>query len=189
MKKISPRAARRYAQTLFESYPIGEIESVSGALSGLSVAIAKNAQLTELLNNPKIRLEEREQVVRDLGALARPGDGVFANFLALLLENQRFNGISEIDETLAALVRELKALLQIEVVTANEIDSAEREGILANLKTAVGSAGVGGSLTVSWKVDPKLIGGVIFKLGDKILDGSVEGRYQKLRAELMGSAS
>jgi F-type H+-transporting ATPase subunit delta len=186
MKKISERVANRYARALASKYlsqngqpAIGELESVSIALNVIAAALEQNKSLVRVLGNPAVNLVSRQAVIADLANKVRLGDAQFNNFLALLVENKRILGLSEVSEVFATLVAELKKMLKIKIVSASTVDSTEQERVKATLEKEVGHA-----VQISWELDNSLMGGAIVRMGDRQLDGSVRGRLERMRAQL-----
>lgn len=180
MKKISPKAARKYAQALFESLHLSDLDTTAAALNSFALTLSKSKELLPLINNPAVRLESRVAVVSDIANRIKPGDAALANFVALLVENNRIAGLPEIATVFSRLVTQLKSLLQIEVVSANPIADGERTRLSGALQAQFGP-----KLVVNWSEDKSLVGGLLVKIGDKVLDSSIMGRYAKLRRELL----
>jgi F-type H+-transporting ATPase subunit delta len=104
----------------------------------------------------------------------------FANFLQLLVENDRFGYLPEIGQEFAAAVAQLKKSLALEVVSAFPLPSDERSSLETRIKGEFGAMA-----SISWSVDPLILGGLLIKAGDKLLDGSVGGSLERIRAELV----
>ena len=174
------KLAKRYAKALFELCDISNMEDVAQGLGLLGKCWHENVELKSLLRNPAVPERERKAVALDLAARVRPSDHNFANFLQLLIENDRFGYLPEIAQEFAASVAQLKKSLALEVVSAFVLPSDERGSLETRIKGEFGAMA-----SISWSVDPSILGGLLIKAGDKLLDGSVGGSLERIRAELI----
>jgi F-type H+-transporting ATPase subunit delta len=180
MARSPSKIARRYARALFESYEPQKVESALAALQKLSAAWESNAEMREILQNPGVSLAERMIAVEDITKLASHDDIYLGNFTKLLLENGRITLLPEVVSAFAQLVDILKKRLALEIVSAFELDQAERESIAARVKNDFG-----GMASIEWRTDSGLIGGLRIKAGDLLLDSSVAGALAELRESLV----
>lgn len=174
------RVAKRYAKALFDLCEISTLESVRDSLTALAQVWEQSAELRDAIKNPAFPVSERSQVLRDVAARVRSGDVVFSNFLVVLLENRRLAELSAIAANFTALVDALRHRLALEISSAFPIDESEKGELVAHIEREFGSMA-----TVAWDVRPELIGGLIVKAGDKMLDTSVSGALEGLREKLI----
>src|SRR5262245_58420234 len=97
------------------------------------------------------------------------------NFVNVLAANRRLNLIGDIRDQFEELRAEEDRLLDVEVVSAYELDGAERDRIIDALKKTHQK-----EVQLTEKVDPSLLGGAIVRAGDVVVDGTVRGRLEKL---------
>ena len=180
MKKSSLRLAKRYARALFELYDHELLEPVKAGIYALRDLWLDNADLREALTNPAYPYPQRMEVLREVAFHARPSDEIFANFMVLLLKNDRLYYIPEIAVAFASLVDELQSLLNVIVVSAFPLSDAEKGEIEGKMRTDYSPM-----VSVSWEVNPALVGGLVIKAGDLVFDGSVQGSLEKIRKSLM----
>jgi F-type H+-transporting ATPase subunit delta len=102
-----------------------------------------------------------------------------ANFFKLLLDRGRITAAADISLVYAGLLDEAKGITRAEVSSASPLSSEEVSGISEVLKKVAGQ-----EVQVEVKEDPSLIGGVVAKIGDLVLDGSVKSQLQSLRESL-----
>lgn len=178
MAKTPSKIAKRYARALFESFEPAKLEGVLSALQLLSNAWEGNESLRAVLLNPGIQVSERLAVMADLAKRAS-GEEFLSNFCQLLLENGRVALIPEVTTGFSTLLDLLKKRLALEVVSAFDIDSTEREQVLEQVRRDFG-----GLATIQWSVDPAIIGGLRIQAGDMLLDSSIAGALADLRANL-----
>ena len=172
--------ARRYARALFELYKPTELEAARDALSAVAVAWEGSIELRAAVLNPSRPLAGRVAVLRDIAAKAASGDQTLANFMAVLLENNRVSAIAEISKAFALHVDQLKKILSLEITSARPISDGEMNSLKAEIEKQYGSLS-----KIEWKVDAKLLGGAVVKAGDKVLDSSINGSLERLREELV----
>lgn len=171
--------ARPYARAAFE-YAAGANELAAwSAQLALAAAVAATGNMNKLLNSPSLTAQQQaEQFV------AVCGDEVsekVQNFIKVLAENKRLPLLSEI----SALFEEFKAnrekSVEVEVATAFELDAAIQEKLAKAL-----SGKLDREVNLHSFVDKKLLGGVVIRAADMVIDGSIRGRLNKL-AEAMNS--
>lgn len=171
--------ARPYAKAAFSAaVDSGEISAWSTALQTLAV-ISKADSVAELIASPSVSALDKAKTIADIA-----GDDCnegASNLLVVLAENDRFSLLSEISSQFELLRSEHEKSADVVVTSAFELSDAQQKALTEKL-TAKLSREV--SLTV--KVDSALIGGVIIKAGDLVIDGSVRGKLSKL-ADAMNS--
>jgi len=138
-------------------------------------------QLRSLLSNPEIESTTKGDVLAEIAAGA---DEEVVNFLRLIAEKGRTGELIEIAGELDALVAREKQILDVELTTATELTDTEFGRILGRIESASGR-----KVQATRKVDPDLIGGIVFQAGSMRLDASVRGRLERLRHDLTRSTS
>lgn len=179
MAKAEGRVAKRYARALFESSSPDKVEALRDALRNLSALWSESAELRAATLNPAIPASKREEIVGEVANVVLPNDKGFANFAKVLVSNRRLATLPQIAELFSLMVDELKKILSLEVASAFEISQDERSKIEERVKREFGALP-----KVSWRVDKSLLGGLVIKVGDKLLDSSIKGSLEKLRSEL-----
>ncbi len=180
MAKVQGRVAKRYARALFDTVSPDKLESLSQSLNTLSQTWEENLQLRAAVLNPAIPSHVREEIIADVANQIRAGDKEFSNFTQILLNNQRLSSLPQIAQLFSEMVDQLKKVLALEVTSAFDLGSDEKKSIEDRVKGEFGNVP-----KVSWKTDRSLIGGLIIKVGDKLLDSSVRGSLEKLKSELI----
>lgn len=179
MAKTPSKVAKRYARAIFESLEPAKLESAVSALNALTAAWSENENLRAALVHPGIILAERAAVVEALAKRVGNDDALIVNFAQLLLENGRIAILPEVSAAFSALVDLLKKRLALEITSAFEIENAEREQILEQVRRDFG-----GMASIQWGVDREIIGGLRIQAGDMLLDGSIAGALADLRESL-----
>jgi F-type H+-transporting ATPase subunit delta len=130
-----------------------------------------------LLRNPQLDPGTKADALEQLLGGA---DELVRNFLRVVAEKGRGAQIGEIIRELEALYAAEQAVLNVELTTAYELSDAEAKEIVSQIEKASGR-----TVAASRSVDPNLIGGIVLKAGTRLADGSVRGRLNRLRQELV----
>lgn len=171
--------ARNYASALFQ---LGERESAMEAygegLRLVSILMDETPGLRLFLDTPRIPTEEKKRVLR--GALEDRLPGHVLNFVLLTLDNRRQNLLREISGEYMALEDERMGRARVEVSVAREPDAGEMEEIRSQLSRILGREAI-----PRFQVKKELLGGIAFRSGDMIFDGSVRRRLERMRRQLL----
>jgi F-type H+-transporting ATPase subunit delta len=173
-------AHRIYARALFEAaQEKGRLTEVRDELVDFARATEEVPELAALLTNRELDPRARAGALEDLLGGA---DELVRNFLLLLSEKGRVGELSEIARELEQMVAEAEGRIEVELTTAVELTDEEAAEIISQIERAAGR-----SVEATRRVDPDLIGGFILQAGSFRADGSVRGRLQRLRHELVRS--
>ncbi len=164
---VSP-VAKRYGLAIFElAIEKGFLEELLQALEGAS-AVFDDPEVREFFKNPLIPVAEKKSAIEKMVDSDREE---IKNFFELLLKKNRILFLPEIYEYVLELKLQRENKVPVEVVSAFELDESELEKIAESVKKLLGA-----DVIVSTSVDPTLIGGVIVKFRDVVIDGSLR-RY------------
>jgi F-type H+-transporting ATPase subunit delta len=103
-----------------------------------------------------------------------------ANFLRVLLRNDRLTELAEINRRFAAEIEERRGIVAAEVTSARELREDERAELRSNLEKLTGR-----QIKLNFQVDNNLIGGVVTRIGSTVYDGSVKTKLENLREQLV----
>jgi F-type H+-transporting ATPase subunit delta len=166
--------ARVYARSLFDvAREQGKLDDVREELAAFSQALEESRELSLFLFSPYFSTEEKKQ---GLQRAVDDADPMLMNFLELLLENHRMPVIHRIRREYDALWREENRLLAVEVTSAVELD----EGTVKSIGDRVGEQ-TGRKVELRSSVDPDILGGIVLRVGNSILDASIRNRLEQLR--------
>jgi len=172
--------ARRYAKALFSlGKEQGKTESYSEALGAIA-ELYKDESVENALINPLYPLDARQKVMAKIAELAK-ADTILTRFLNLLLEKKRADILPDIAHEMQVMVDQEQNISHGSVVSAIELDGALKEKIQQTLEKITGNKVI---LEVS--VDPSIIGGIVAKVGDLVLDGSIKTQLNGLKESIKG---
>ncbi len=169
--------ARRYAEAVFE---LGvEPDTLDSWLKDVRLIAEyfSNRQLAFILGEPNVRFERKEAIVRDLlGDKVKP-EGLG---LALALVESGFTALApRVRDEFERLYNDHRGQAVADVVSAMPLDDAMRASIISQMERVTGKR-----IILQEKVDPELLGGVIVRVGDTLIDGSVRRRLELLRRRI-----
>jgi F-type H+-transporting ATPase subunit delta len=173
--------ARRYAKALVETVAeqAGDLEAVHAELRDLAEVIDGHRDLSSLLYSPSVRLDVKGAIVEDLIEKAGLTD-LSSTFVRLLLEKGRLRYLGSIAETFEQMANERLGRLKVSVVSATPLAEAEMERLSAELAEATGK-----TIVMEAEIDPALIGGLVVKVGGRVVDGSIRHQLDALRESLV----
>jgi F-type H+-transporting ATPase subunit delta len=174
--------ARVYARSLFEAArEHGKLDELREQLAQVADALEGNRELTLFFFSPYFSTAEKEQA---LPGLLEGADELLLNFLSLLIENHRMPVIFRIRSEYERLWEEENRTLPVEITSAIALDDATT----ASLGRTIGEQ-AGRKVKLATRVDPEIIGGIIVRVGNSILDASIRNRLEQLRRHVAQGAS
>jgi F-type H+-transporting ATPase subunit delta len=173
-------APRRFADAAFEiALRDGSVDTWRKELDA-AADLAANDELQRVLANPAIPLEERIDVARNVfPSLSKP----VLNLVLLLLKRGRIEQLPRVAAEFRRLDDKRNNVVHATVTSAAPLEAGEVKAIAARLEELTGS-----SVDLETAVDPDLLGGVVVRVGDRLIDGSVRGRLERLRNQLASGA-
>ncbi len=171
--------AKRYAKALLEiGREDGKLEEYGRELGEVAGLLAQTPELESALANPGFPFEQRKAL---LGAvLDKAGlSPMVNNFLRLLMDRGRIKAARDISLVYQRLLDEVKGIQRADIVSAVPLGDAEVARLTETLKKLAGR-----EVVAEVKEDPSLIGGVVARIGDLVLDGSVKTQLVGLKASL-----
>jgi F-type H+-transporting ATPase subunit delta len=170
-------AARPYATALYDAASeAGVVADVDRQLAELAQALRDDQALARALANPALPRAAKDRIVADLCTGADP---MVARFVGVLLDHRRLDDLADVQRALAERVRLDTGELAVELTTAVPIDDAAAETVRHQLADATGLR-----VTMERRVDPAIIGGVVLRVRDRIVDASVRRRLDLLGRDL-----
>jgi F-type H+-transporting ATPase subunit delta len=177
MAAVLGRYARAYAEVVVKhkhhvEKAVAELEQMAALMSG-------SRELRNVLANPAV---SREQKLKLLDAIiARMDAGkLLRNFLAVLIDHRRIGSLDELVEQFKQELDKRMGIAEAKVQSVRELTAAEKNGLEKQLLALTGK-----TVRATYSQDAGLLGGVVVRVGSTIYDGSVHGRLQRMRQELV----
>lgn len=169
-------SARRYAQAIFEiALEKKELRRWHSDLETIR-EVLKDEQLSALLPNPKLRFTEKMRLLEEL----LPGlNSQTRNFLALLVTKNNVEVFHNIAAEYDKLLDAHYGVGHIEVTTAVSLEQDEQQQLQEHLGALTGR-----KIVLTNKVDPAIIGGMVARVEDKLIDGSIRTKLQELKESI-----
>ncbi len=172
--------ARRYATALVDlTAEQGSLDTVEKDLVGFGSLLSGSPELQAALLNPAFKAEERAKVLVTI--IDKFGMHTHSkNFLLVLNDRNRLGAFDAILDELGNQFDARMGRVRARVTSAKALDDASAKALQDHIKKITGANDV----VVSRSVDPTLIGGIVTRVGDLVLDGSVRTQLQLLREQL-----
>ncbi len=165
--------ARPYAKALFElAQDTGDFAKWSEQLSFLS-AVSEDKHILEAIQNPGISKQQITDLLLDISKDQLDEQG--QNLIKLLIRNERMAALADINEQFLMLRDEAEQVIEAQLITAAEVDDAQKQKIEGALSKRLGK-----TINLETLVDESLIGGAVVRAGDWVVDGSVKAQLQDL---------
>lgn len=174
-----PTIARNYAEVLVSlAGKANDLEGWGRMLRDVAVAADKGGALHQFLETPRVSVEQKNAVLGRAFQDRMPR--LFVKFLQTLVKNRRQMMIPAIAEEYSALVDTAVGRVHARVTVANEVNEAGQAVIAKELSRALGK-----TVVPHLHVDPAILGGLVVRVGDTVIDGSVRRRLSALRARML----
>jgi F-type H+-transporting ATPase subunit delta len=172
----------RYANALFDLATDEKSVAKTGeGLASFGAMIEGSDDLKRLISSPTFSVEDHVSAIESLAAKAKI-NGLALNFLKLMAKNRRFAAVPGAIQGFQALVAKARGEVTAEVTSAEELSTKQ----LAELKSAL-KASVGSDVSLQTKIDPSILGGLIVKVGSRMMDNSLKTKLQNLKVAMKGT--
>ncbi len=169
-----------YSRALFEAaQEQDKLDVVREQVGEFADALEENRDLAVFFFSPYFSTEEKKE---GLGKVLSGADETVQNFLELLIEKHRVPAVFRIRRAYEALWEEENRLLPVEVTSAIELD----DKTVKEIGDKIGER-TGRKVQLESKVDPDILGGIVVRVGDRILDASIANRLESLRKQVARS--
>ena len=173
--------AQVYARSLFEvGKEHDELDEIHEQLGEFADALDGSREMQLFFFSPYFSSEEKKEGV---GKVLEGGNEHFVNFLELIAERHRMPAVFRMRREFDALWRDENKLLEVRITSAVPLDEELTQTIGSRIEEQTGQ-----KIDLDANVDPDLIGGLVLRVGNKVMDASVRGRLERLRREVARAA-
>ncbi|BCO10128.1 ATP synthase subunit delta [Desulfolithobacter dissulfuricans] len=158
----------------------GKAEEYAEKLSEIAALFEEAEGVADALTNPLYPLEARQKVMAKIAESAG-ADAILTRFLDLLVEKKRAGILPDIALEMKAMVDREQGISHGSLISAIQLDASLLEKIQATLEKITGT-----KVILETQVDPSIIGGIIAKVGDLVLDGSIKTQLNGLKESIKG---
>lgn len=142
-------------------------------------AFSENGELGKFLNHPKIETTKKQEVIENIFKNFVSGDMI--GFLTLVVSKGRYNDIPDILSYFTDKVKEYKHIGVAYVTSASALSDSQKGEVEAKLLKTTGYK----SFDMNYQVDKELIGGMVIRIGDRVVDSSIKTKLSELTKELL----
>ena len=173
--------ARPYTKAAFETALAQNDLSGWSTMLSLVAAIVSEARIKSLLDNPSLTAEQKAQMLIDICTKSQSLSKQGQNFVHLLAQKQRLSLLPEIHRLYELMKANQEKSVDVSITSAFDLSHAQQDHLARAL-----SAKLSRNVNISSTTDPSLLGGVMIRSNDQVIDGSVRGKLGKL-AEAMNA--
>jgi F-type H+-transporting ATPase subunit delta len=172
--------AKRYALALFElAKDHNQLESIEEELRVVKQVFAETAELKLILSSPKLSINKKKEIVKE----AFSGSSLYVlHTLMLLIDRGRISEVQDVAGAFIEMANDARGVAEATVYSVRPLTNAEKEEVSSSFAKQVGKK----SLLIENKIDPELLGGLRVRIGNRIFDGSLRGKLNRLERNLIG---
>jgi F-type H+-transporting ATPase subunit delta len=174
-----PTIARNYAETLVAlATKAGDLEGWGAMIVDVADAIGRDERLRNFLHSPRIGVERKNELLAR--ALEDRTPRLFVRFLQSVIRHRRQDLIPQIADEYRLLVDDVLGRVHATVTVAREADEATASAVSEQLSRVLGK-----TVLPHFVVNERILGGVVVRVGDTVMDGSVRRRLAALRSRML----
>ncbi len=172
-------AIRRYSHALFNvAQQRNEIDSVAADLKAITQTMLDSPAIMQMLHNPQVTHDRRKALLQQIFAgNIRPD---VEHFLFLLIDKDRAHILPDVSRDFNRFVDEYRGEADAEAVSAVPLTEAQKAALIERLKSSTGLK----TIRLTTRVDPNILGGLIIRVGDKLIDGSATTQLAQMKEQL-----
>jgi len=166
-----------YARALFEAArDAGTLDATAADLASFAGAMHASRELTAVMYNPRIDSATKKKVVAQL---TEGGDRIFVNGVNLLIDKRHSDLLFDLQEQFQKLLKKEQGVVEVEVTSAVELPDETRAGIRKRIEEATGK-----TVEIRETIREDILGGLVLRFGDVIVDASLQAKFEQLRGRL-----
>ena len=175
---IQNEIAKKYSEALFSlAEEKDEFIKFKNDLNSIKEAFTEHKEFKNVLFHPRIKIEEKKRIFKRI--FKEKISQEIYNFIQLLIDKRRIFYIKAIINQFNDLVNDRKKILEIEVVSAIELEENMKNRLKDKLEK-----GMNYEVVLNNTVNPEILGGLVLKIGDKIIDGSIQYKLNTLSEKI-----
>ena len=176
---INSEVGEPYAQALMSLAEQNDLTNQFGdTFRSLSSLLSESREFRDFVLNPVVKGEDKKAVLKQV--LGNDANPYLVNFMMLLVDKRRIVFLEPIVEQYLSLLRKLNQTVLAEVISATELSDEQKQNVIGKVKSLTEAHDV----ELKTSVDPDLIGGVIIKVGSKVIDASISGQLRRISISL-----
>lgn len=173
--------AERYAKALFDlADEERTLDAVAADLKSLAGMLAESADLRRMVRSPVLDRDSQGKAIAALADAAQLSH-LTRNFLGLVARNRRLFALPEMIEAFLATLAVRRGEITAQVVSATPLTPAQSEALAEALRRSAGA-----KLTIDSRIDPSLLGGLVVRLGSRMIDASLKSKLNRLQLAMKG---
>jgi F-type H+-transporting ATPase subunit delta len=171
--------AKRYALALFQlSKEHQLLDQTEAELRVVKEVIANTTGLTALLKSPNLSVDKKKEIIKEAFSSSSP---FVLNTMMIMIDRHREEEIADMSDHFIELAYEEKGIAEAKVYTVRPLTDPERDAISSVFASKVGKK----ALIIDNIVDSNLLGGIKLRIGNRIFDGSLRGKLDRLQRQLL----
>jgi len=173
--------AGRYAAALFElAKDQRQLDEVERDLTALSQMLDRSGDLRRVVLSPVITTDDQAKAFNAI--LARAGvAGLVGNFVNLIVRNRRLFALKDMIKAFRALLARERGEVSADVTSAHPLTPEQMQALADTLRTSIGK-----NVRIDTRVDPNLLGGLVVKVGSRMIDSSLRTKLNNLKVVMRG---
>ncbi len=173
--------AGRYARALFDlAGEQGSLGAVESSIATIGAALGESGALKALVNSPVVSRADAGRAMAGIASQLKL-DALTTNFLGVLAANRRLGELGAIVRAFGQLAAAHRGEASADVISARPLDDAQVAALKAKLKGRLGR-----DVAVNLTVDPAILGGLVVKVGSRLVDSSIRTRLNSIAAAMRG---
>ena len=178
--------ATRYARALFDlADGKHQLDAVAADLTAVQKMTDESADLQRLINSPVISRAAQGKAIAAVLQAAGIGETT-RKFIGLVAQNRRLFAVPAMIKAFQKILADRRGEMTAEVTAARPLSAEQQAAVSEAIRRAAKSMGAGSKVSIDVKVDPSLLGGLIVKVGSRMIDSSLKSKLQKLQLAMKG---
>ena len=155
-----------------------QVDQIEGELKALDGLLKGSKDLEKVIMHPGVSLHVKKKLAENI--LSHECSPLLKKFLFVIIDKRREKLLNLVYTAYLSVVREVKGIVLAEVQSTIELTEGNIVKLKANLEKVIGK-----EVEITATINPKILGGLVIRFGDKLIDGSIRGKLSKLKKNLM----